>query len=315
MVKERLINTLIILLLLFSIFAVSSFSSSAQVIRVASNVDVTWSDEQTEKPVIPRNEVRSLNLSIKYWIDWGGDLSRGVFDGYIDAANALVLLTIVDHSPWVSAALEVDTVPIRIPAGIGEGTNHLYMQLSDDAPAYGEGFITIEAHVRNMQLIESITKEFTLDFIAAYFPRIAVNLPETNTKQISPMESAVFPIEIENLGNARTRVFLDVNRVAEGWTVAVTDDVALDEGEGSKATAYLPIKPPKGIGYHYDEGVFQVILTPARAENLLDTGDSLIQTFIIQSEGFSTPGFEFIPLLGALIVVFLLITLKRKYTE
>jgi len=154
--------------------------------------------------------------------------------------------------------------------------------------------------------------DFTLSFIPDYKPLIKPSLPETNTKEIGPMDTATFPITIENLGNARTVVLLNVLNVTGGWNAVVTSQLTLEEGTGSTATAYLVIRPPKDFGYHYDEKTITISMQPVKADNYNQKGEITYETFLIQSRGFSTPGFEAITVIGALAILFIIMTCLRK---
>jgi len=303
-------SAIIIFILLVSLFTVSVPVNAIPTLN--SNVDVVWGEKDTVKPVVPRDEIRKLNLTVKYKVDWGGDFAYGALVSYCKGdVNALIKLKITDYSPWCTANLGSSVVPTHLTTGLAQSSVFLNLQLRDDAPAYGEGYVKIHASVPAMGLIGGFEKEFTLDFIAGYLPRIDVNLPEGTTKRIGPMDSAVFPIEISNMGNARTTVFFKIEEIPKGWTVAVTDEITLGESEG-KLTAYLTAIPPKGFGYHYDKKTIMVKLTPARAEDLTNLGEPLYVTVIVESRGFSTPGFESILFIGALLAVVLIIKLKKK---
>ena len=304
--------TIIIAILLFSLFAAFTPVKAAPTWpTLNSNLDVSWGEE-VEKPVIPRKEVRTLNLTLTYYVDVAGDIGQGMLDRYKNSPGALATVKIVDYSPWCIANLDLDTVEIPISEEKQESSFTLNMQLKDNAPAYGEGHITIKATVGKAAYIGGISKEFTLDFIAAYFPIISTDLPEGNAMEIGPMDSAIFPIEVENMGNARTKIFFEIENVPEGWTIAVTDDVTVGEKKGSKATAYLTVNPPRGFGTHHDRESINVMIVPARAENLLDRGTITYANFIVESRGFSTPGFEAILFIGALLAIVLIFKLKRK---
>jgi hypothetical protein len=303
-------STIILLILLVSLFAVSIPVIAIPTLN--SNIDVVWGEKDTVKPVVPRDEIRKLNLTVKYKVDWGGDFAYGALIAYSEIGiNALINLKVTDHSPWCTANLGSDVVPTLLTTGLTHSSVFLNLQLRDDAPAFGEGYVKIRASVPIMGFIGGFEKEFTLDFVAGYLPRINVNLPEGTTKNIGPMDSAVFPIEVSNMGNARTTVFFKIENIPKGWNAAVTDDITLDESEG-KFTAYLTVKPPKEFGYHYDKKSIMIKLTPARAEDLTNLGEPLYVTVIVQSVGFSTPGFEAIGFIGALAIVMLTIFIIRK---
>jgi hypothetical protein len=225
----------------------------------------------------------------------------------------MIELEIVDHSPWCWVNLDLNAVVVlEFSEEPKYTTIGLNIQLKDEAPAFGEGFVTIKAETRGIALIGASSKEFTLSFIPAYFPIIDTTLSNGNILEIAPMDSAIFPIDIENKGNARTKVFFEVENVPEGWTVAVTDEVLLDEKVGSKGTAYLTVNPPKDFGHHHDRETINIKIIPARAENLLEKGSVSYANFIVESRGFSTPGFEAIIFIGALLAISLILIIKKK---
>lgn len=304
-------STIILLIFLFSLSTISIPVNAWPTLN--SNINIVWGEQDTVRPVVPRDEIRRLNLTVQYKADYGGDFAYGAIDVYgSKGLNVVIDLTISNHSPWCSADLGLETILIPLTTELTQSSSSLNLQLRDDAPAYGDGYVTIKASVGTMGIIGGYEKEFTLAFTPEYLPRINVNLPEGTTKKIGPMDSAVLPIEVYNMGNARTTVFFKIDDIPKGWTVAVTDDVTLDDSDAK--LAYLTVKPPKEFGYHYDQKGLMVKLTPARAEDLTNIGEPLYVTFIIQSRGFSTPGFEailFIVSFTSMMLIFFIIR-KRK---
>ena len=91
--------------------------------------------------------------------------------------------------------------------------------------------------------------------------------------------------------------------------------IILEQGKGSKATAYLTVIPPKDIGYNYGQGTVKVTMTPYRAENNEEVGNPSYATFIVQSRGFSSSGIEnifliFIFIVIAIVVIFIIVRKK-----
>jgi hypothetical protein len=109
-------------------------------------------------------------------------------------------------------------------------------------------------------------------------------------------------------------VLLNVVSVPKDWIALITSQLILEEGAGSKATAYLVVKPPKSLGYHNDEQTIQISMQPVKADDYSKKGETTYETFLVQSRGFSTPGFETIVFLGAFAITFLIVayTHKRK---
>ena len=63
------------------------------------------------------------------------------------------------------------------------------------------------------------------------------------------------------------------------------------------------MKPPINFGYHEDRAVIKLKMTPFYQNNSNYFGEPHYLNFIVQSKGFSSPGFESILVLFALIFV------------
>ena len=111
--------------------------------------------------------------------------------------------------------------------------------------------------------------------------------PKGNTKLIGPTDTAEFPIEIINMGNARTEVIFEIVNVPDRWSAIITDDIIVEEGEGSKTTVYLAVKPPKDFGYHDERASISVRYTPMMAENPQFEGKSKPINVLVESRGFT----------------------------
>jgi hypothetical protein len=308
MMKNRrtIKSAFIIGLVLVSACAAFVPSTSAGIFfNLQSVVSVGYSGNKTEDPVVPRGSIITVQMDVDYYVT-RGVLGKGVLLAY-QGKNAFVKLEIVGQSSWLTANLMKDTVPFSISDQKQTSTFNVAFQASENAPAYAQGYITIKASVGKLGLIEGFEQEFTLPVFPAYKPLIDPSLPDTNTKRIGPMDTAVFPIEVRNLGNAETIVFLDVEYVPKGWNAIITSQVTLSEGDGSTATAYLVVKPPKSFGYHSEEETIRISMEPVRADDQKDRGEKIYENFLVESQGFSTHGIEAVlPIILVIIVVLLI---------
>lgn len=315
-------------LLVFSII-LSSFivttthmkTSQADLMYLEIIFDVNWDKDEILKPIIPVNEIKELNLTVDFTIESDEFIGKGALIEYVNIVNApliLINLEIVDISPWCSASLERKT--LATPFAI-EGSQNikLYLTIDDDAPSFTDGFIKIRTSLKNdkIGLVQGTKNEFILSFTPGFKPKINTNLPDLNTMRISPNKNAIFPIEVENMGNARTIVLFEIKNVPESWKATITNEVLLAEANGSKNTAYLTIVPPNDFGYHMDEANIQVIMTPVRAEDITDVGNPLYASFTIQNRGFSINGIEqfifyFVIIVVILSILILILTFLRK---
>jgi hypothetical protein len=298
------------ILFLSTIFTMVPSTQAAGLFNLSSLVNVQWAENG--KPVVPRGEVRQLQLNVSYTTTRGafGRLALAAYQGRQITVN----MEITSVPDWCTASLSTSTLAFVVPASPGayiEQTTLLSLSVSDQAPAFDLGSISIKATAMKAGLISGFTKEFSLTFTPGYKPLIKPTIT-TNTKEIGPLDTATFPIQIENQGNARTIVTITVSNMPKDWNAIVTSPIILEEGSGSTNTAYLTIKPPKGFGYHYEEETINILLTPAQYDNQSNKGEPIPLSFLVQSRGFSTPGFEPILFLGALAAVLVLVKLKRK---
>lgn len=301
------------LVLVSIIVAVLPTASAGLIFNLQSVINVNWGAHELDKPVVPRGMLRTLTLEITHTVTHGL-LGKGLLAG-LAGAPVNINIEVIETPTWCTANLNVGSVVVQVkPSGESSKVNTtLTMQVADDAPALGLGYIKIRATAQKSGVfISGYQNDFTLSFIPDYKPLISPHLPEANTKDIGPMDTAVFPIEIENLGNARTIVFLNVTSVPKDWVAAVTSNIILEEGAGSKTTAYLTVRPPKSFGYHYDEVPIKISMQPVMADDTSKVGTIYYETFIVQSRGFSTPGFEAIAFIGAIAIVFLIVAYFRK---
>ena len=312
---RKIKSTFIFSLLIFSFFITMIYpTSKASFYNANIILDVDWDLEETEKPIIPRDEIKEINFAIKFRIVTDTHFGKGLFLGYAGSERTHINLHVVESPPWCSAVLERNLVTTNI-SEYDETTSKLYLIVDETAPAYGvEGVIKIKARSGDLGLIKGFEKVFTLFFDPAYIPIIKTNLPDVNTKQINPTKTAVFPIEIENAGNARTDVLFEIENIPEGWEASISEEVFLNEAKGSKDTAYLTVIPPSQFGYHYEAANIRVTMTPVRTENPNEVGNPLYATFTVYSRGLSTNGIEqifYIIMLIIIVLVMVIFILRR----
>lgn len=280
-------------------------------VNLNSYVRVDWSANRTEEPIVPRGELRQIGIDITYGVTYGSivpffvNTLMNIYSG----RQANIKLEIMETPDWCTATLKSGTLTTQVSKQENTIQTVLTIQVDEDAPAYGAGFVRLKASIDKISMIEGYSKQFDLTFTPEYLPLVDANVDGQTSLNIGPLDSAVFPIDIKNLGNARTTVFLDVEPPAN-WIAVVTNQITIPDGENG--TAYLTVKPPKEFGWHYDREQIKVSVTPARAENIQQQGETTFITVMVESRGFSTPGFESIVFIGALMIALLIVRRKRK---
>ncbi|MFO7677668.1 MAG: hypothetical protein R6V50_04725 [Thermoplasmatota archaeon] len=161
---------------------------------------------------------------------------------------------------------------------------------------------------------------FDIPFTVGYQPKLSFSYPKQNVKNISPDETAVFPIEIENWGNAQSNIRIEVEDVPKGWTANIVDNLTLATnlfGDEAKGTVSLNVKPPIDFGYYENRTIITVKMTSTtRHNNSVLEGEPHYLYFIVQSKGVSTAlpsGSEMIFFIFAsILIIFFVIYLIWK---
>jgi hypothetical protein len=301
----RLIKFIFIFWLAFiSVFVsfVPTPSAREPIYKAKVNIRLQWSDGGFEEPIVPREEIVTLNITVILEIVTGESFGAGLLQGYT-GSPALINLHIVDFPSWCYPTLKYDVLVGNISPRI-EAKTQVFLNINENAPAYAQGYITINIKVPDLGWIKGDNQTFTLNFKPAFFPIIKTELPDVNTKEIDPYSKAVFPINVENAGNAKTKVFFEIENLPQGW-VGVIQDSAILETSGSKDTIYLTITPPNTIGYHYEEAIITVKITPTFADNISQVGTPIYGYFLVRNRGFSSGGLEFYLIIFVIIMLIL----------
>ncbi len=315
-----ILSFLIIILLISMIFP---FSTEAKAFNAKVVLEIDWDQEDITAPIVPRYEVKELNITIKLKVVTDDYFGKGILIGYFELGKvALIDITVNESSPWCHAVLKRTRYEMNI-SSFDEVKDQMYLLVNDNAPGFGDGFVKLKVECPYGSVgaaLEGFISEFELHFTPSYLPIIQTDLPDFNTKRVSPMEEAVFPIEIENLGNARTQVKFEIEKIPEGWEAAISDELILEGMDGSKSITYLTVIPPRDFGFHYESANIRIKMVPVMVDNPDVTGDPLYATFTVQNRGTSTVGFEQIFFYGLIvliiiIVVYFLLKVKRKKQE
>jgi len=305
--------SIIIGILLFSLFAaLVPFTSARQgiFINFSSVVILEW-ENKTEEPIIPLQDLITYKLVLDYKVTIGGLFGANLIYALFQNRRVNIKLEVVDTPDWTTAQLETTTIPANIPRSVGTPESYyayISLSLKEDAPAYERGSIGIKVTIPDVGPIQGFDQTLYVNFKPAYRAIIDVN-PQINSKLIGPMDVTSFAIDINNQGNGRTKVFLEIDyqSLPEGWSAVIDDNVIIEAGSGSEKTktVYLTVYPPKGFGYHDDIANIRVKVTPTWAENTAIEGKYEYVTLNIQSRGISVIGIEVV--LSIIVLIILII--------
>jgi hypothetical protein len=316
---RKIKNTLIIGFILFNIFIaiMPTISAAGGFTSLQSYVNVYYDTSITNEPIMIRGTGKAIKLNITYGVTAASLFQIGAQFLLAMHYGRTVKIQVepvefpdwadVSVSGWPTAKIQQDESSYPVI---------LTIKVDEDAPAFGKGTIKLRTTVPKVGFITGIVDEISIPFNVGYTPIVTHEVVGSESKIIGPMDTAVFPIELTNMGNARTKVTLKISNIPNGWSAIVTDFVILEEGAGSKATVYLTVKPPKTFGYHDDTASISIEYTPQMVERPEFSGPPQPLNVMIDSRGFSFIGIEMIilPIIIIVVILFLVyyVIIKKR---
>lgn len=316
----RTIKASIVMGILFlSIFAILMPSTSAGIIKSNGNLKLEYDAAALEEQVTPLGGPRPVTISIGYLVS--GIFATQTVSILYGRVLPMIELSVEETPPYATAWVQPNVISPDMSTSWSTATATLWVSFKENVPARAEVTIRVKMHARAIPgvlfEVQEVISYADVSFTPGYLPIISVS-PKGNFQEISPGEIATFDIEIENLGNAKTVVDFKILDIPEEWSPNIQSRVTLGAGvlgEDPKSTVQLVIQPPYGFGYHNDRETIRVEITPSYYGDPGDpevTGMPQIETFTVQSRGFSTPGFEAAFVVFALMAVVIIFKKRHK---
>lgn len=312
---------IIILLVFVSLFAVFTHTVSAgwkqriaDLYRVQPQVLIEYDQEIADDPFLPVDRKKIIPVNVKIRIV--GEYAKYVIPEKFDTKRVIVFVNIIEKPEWCTANIIPYVLDIYPTTSWKQNSCNLTIIVDENAPAFSYGTIKIEAKVEPLSIIDGATYTSDIHFKPGYLPILKLNVPETTYSFTNPDDEATFTIEIENLGNAKTLVSSHIIDVPEGWIAYIEPNVLIGTslvGDIPKKTLQLIVKPSNDFGYHNEREVIQISINPSYYGDSSLKGKEYLLSFIVQSRGFTTPGFGLGLVMVALIGISLVI--KRQHRK
>ena len=307
-------------LVLFSMFAIFAPSSSAGPIKVNALIEVTYPPAQDN--LVPLSGALQIPLDTSLSLT-GIGATQVETNSLLSSSEIAVELTVLETESWIDASIDNSQVSLKVNENIAKQST-LKITVTQQAPAFTQGRVKIKATSNKLDgllfSIQPATREFFVSFVVGYWPVVNYEPVGGSFKQIGPLDTAIFPIDITNLGNGYTRVACEIIEIPKGeWSVNIISSVKLgsaaEGGANNKATVSLVIKPPYGFGFHNDRQTFKVRFTPnyvgSSDPDLVGQPETL--TFTVQNVGMSPgAGFEIPLIVATLVIIGLIFYLYKK---
>ncbi len=307
---------LITLVLSLSIFVVSTPTTLAgpldKVYECQYVLNVEHDRVAAEAPFLPIDMTIDIPLIINLRVI--GIYAEIMMPDYKPPA---IIFLYVNHTPsWCTATISPYFLTISTEADWVSHNATLHIKVDENALAFQDGNVELEIKIGGLGAILGRTFYVSIPFRPGYLPLLKINTDATN-RLIEPLDTANFDIGLENLGNAKTNVTCRVLDMPEEWEISIDPNTIVGTrnlGDNPKKTIILIVRPPYGLGYHQDREVIQISIVPSYYGDSQLEGQEYLLSFIVQSRGFSTPGFEGIFVIFALIGM-VLIAKKRHKTS
>ncbi len=300
-------------ILLLSMFIAFIPTTSAGLIKVSPLINVNYPAQYEN--IIPNSGVLDIPLTTSFEL-------TGPFGGIVESKSLLgptpiqIELKVVSTEEWTTASISNPIVKLTPQQADPDKTARVTVTVTEKAPAFTQGVVKISATSKLQRgilfnIVEE-TVEFDVSFIVGYWSVVSYGLPKGNLVEIGPLDTADFPIDIENIGNGLTYVGIELVEIPEGdWSVAIASSVQLASpiypGEETSKTVHLRIKPPIGFGFHNERKSFSVKFTPYYLGRIDLVGQPEVITFNVQNIGLSPgAGYE-IPMIVTVVVIIFLI--------
>jgi len=303
---KHVITTSIILIFFISLLVASIPTNVAKPIDKFfsySVIEIDYDENAASESLLPIDMTKEINVTLNYHVD-------GYFDEIIppdyEHFGNFVYIYIENTPEWCIATISPNFL---IMPGTVEGVSEnltLTLKIDENAHALLFGSIEIKVEVKNTGPVKGGIFYSNITFNPGYLPLLKINTPDERVKRIGPLESATFEIEVENLGNAKTLLISKAVDVPEGWEVAINVETVIGtitSGDNPKKTITLVIQPPIDFGYHDEREVINISMIPSFYDDPSLTGQEYSVSFLIQSKGVSTPGFEAILMISALVII------------
>lgn len=305
-------TTLLIGLLLISIFAAMAPSASAgKIVKLSSVVNVEWGD-QFDEPIVPRQDLVKLDLNVEYKITKGWILAGFVYN-FLAEKQVDIKLEIVDSPPWCECSLTQGTLTTSLPKDINESQNlstKLVVSVNPDAPAFVQGSIKINASVEPIKglfgfrdIIDGYSKEFDISLQPGYLPLFSAEPSINGTLEIPPYNETIIPINITNDGNAKTTIFAEIVEAPENWTVSI-QNITL-EAFGATGKTNLKVF----ADHKFDVETIKIKFTPAYFDDSSLNGSAEIITLSFENDGSYVEEDEKLEIDSTMLIVILTVIL------
>jgi len=331
-------NKKIIIIVLLSIFFIATISSTSVISKSSSEIagialvspEISIDYESQIDGPISTSGTKTIDLTVKYRLDIDDLTARLFFNrrigrfllfgfGHILKINGEPSSKIdlsVECPDWCTVSLDTLNVTTEISNVFKEAEPvQLTILVNESAPALEPGAIVITAESKAVWGIGGATNETTISVMASYDS--ALEIDTSLSREISPVNETIIPINITNSGNGETMVKVSLEKYPKNWNISLSkENITIDGDETKKVN--LIVKPVKT----FENETIQLEFTPTSTsdEDVSGAdlkGDVVSLSLTLLNDGSlkdenGLPGFEIIVILSIIIVAIIIVVLFLK---
>ena len=323
--KASLLMGMVLMSVILSISGGSvSAADRPKLLSFNSYIDIEYDSEPLNEDLAIEKSI-NIPLTIKYRTDvpegfpvvipnalW--QIKNWILYGSMIGPMQKIHVEVVDKPSWADISISQPDMFINIPTGSEETSISTSLVISprEEAPAVPQS-IVLKVECDTIGRINGVTFEETVHFTPSFVPTITIT-PENPTRTVTPRESVNFKIAVKNNANKKIRVTPAVVGIdTDKWTPTINPPFHDIESAGQEEFIFS-IYTPYDFGWHNEIESFQIDFTakifPLREEATVGGPYSIYLR--VNNYGFSTPGFELLTFVAALVIAGLLI--RKKYS-
>jgi len=274
---------------------------------IEPHVEINYDHEIANDPLLPIDKIKEIpifmNLSIKSF--YAEEMIK-----YLEGSKLFADLGVVNYPEYCEATINPKKISLTLKEEGVTSQATLSLVINKTGHALSKGIVLIELDVQGGGSI--VGKKFTkeIEFVPGYLPFLEFDT-EYNTKKVSPNEIAIFEINVKNKGNAITNISFEILDKPKGWIIELPKNIELED----ESNIILSARGPISFGHHDDRENITIKVVPYHYKNSSLKGKEYFLNFIVQSKGFSTPDFELLTFLFAIIIGVFILKIKKKNLE
>jgi hypothetical protein len=258
------------------------------------------------------------SINVPLTISYATDIPEGLFGKYWRVKNFFlygstigptqqITLEVLKQPDWADIILAQGNLLVDFPSKENpiKVETSLIFSPYEEAPAQPYT-ITIKATSKQFGRINGFSTTADIVFTPSFVPTVTI-ITEKPTRMIHPKESINFNIQVKNEANKKARIIPKLITITPSWSPTINPPF-FDILPGEEQSFVFSVYTPYDFGWHNEIQSFQIDFTtqifPLREDAAKGGPYSIFLR--INNYGFSTPGFEIVPILisfGCVIII------------